>query len=168
MRLFNGSPRRMTTTLALMAAALCNCSAPLKADRAYPLCVQYDTREVLFNLPGVAREQTIEDVTRRIDRYLESLLREDGVSLRKPPCNPGQHVVLDVRIDSLDAVTDSKVSWTLASASESHVKMHYAASLTSPGGKTIFEFDDGSEEDGLDDLASDVASDLRKQVHRHY
>lgn len=150
------------------ACLIAGCASVTKLSPDVHVCTTFDTREVLFTYaPAVAREHTIEDLTKRINRYLSDQLTDDKVPISAAPCKPAD-AVLSIRLDTLEPVASGKAIMVLALAVVPHVKMKYLASFKSPTGEKLFEEDGEPERETLDDLADKVASSLDRLVRRHY
>jgi hypothetical protein len=154
-----------------MLLAICllgGCTSVPKLSPPAPVCAKFDTSDVLFTYgPAVAREQTIQDLTRRIDRYLSEQLSEDRIPKSAGPCQQSD-AVLTVRIGSLESVASTKGFLGVGVAVIPHVKMKYVATFVSPSGQKLFDSDDDPEKEGLDELASRVASSIYKEVRHYY
>jgi hypothetical protein len=155
-------------SMILVVAWLGGCTSVPKLSPPAPVCAKFDTSDLLFTYgPAVTREQTIQDLTKRIDRYLSEQLNEDRIPKSSGPCQQSD-AVLTVRVDSLESVASTKGFLGVGVAVVPHVKMKYIATFVSPNGQRLFDSDDDPERESLDDLASRVASSLYKEVRRYY
>lgn len=135
-----------------------------------PLCVQYDTAEVLFSYgPAVTREQTITDLTRRIDRYLTEYQRDDETPTSKGPCRADVDTVLTLRIDTLEGVAVSKLIPFTARVDASEARLRYYVTMKAPGSSNLLlDSNDDRQYESLDDLARKVAKKVHGWSARHY
>ena len=160
------------TLLPLLLASLTACGTPapsLKLHPRPPVCVQFDTSEVLFSYgSGVAREQTLQDLTKRIDRYLSQFLKDDAIAITKGMCRPDTDAVLVVRLDALEGVSNSKMKVFVGPIHMIQAQLKYFVSFKAPGGRVLLELEDARKEEGLDELADTVASHLTGWVARYY
>jgi hypothetical protein len=152
----------------LAVSLLGACTSVPKPSPPGPVCTKFDTSELLFTYgPAIAREQTIQDLTKRINRYLSEQLGEDNIPQSSEPCRQSD-AVLTVRIDSLESIASTKGFLGVTVAVVPYVKMKYVATFLSPTGEKLFDSDDDPEKESLDDLASRVASSLYREVRDFY
>ena len=157
------------TGIVTLLVILCGCSSTPKLQPPPPVCVKYDTTEVLFNYgPATVREQTIPDLVKRIDRYFTENLKVKNIKVSKGTCNSSVDAILNVRLDTLESLASKKTSPFSFTAIITHVRVKYVATFVSPSGTELFEFDDDPDTEGLDELAEIIASKLYKHVARYY
>jgi hypothetical protein len=155
-------------SLVLAVSLLGACTSVPKASTPGPVCTKFDTSEVLFSYgPAIAREQTIQDLAKRVNRDLSDELSEDSIPQSTEPCRQSD-AVLTVRIDSLETIESTKSFLGVGAAVVAHVQMKYVATFVSPTGEKLFDSDDNPTKESLDDLASHVASSLYKELREFY
>lgn len=159
----------MRRHFAILAISLLGgCTSAPKLPAPGPVCAKFDTGDLLFTYgPALAREQTIQDLTKRINRYLSEQLSESSIPQSSGPCRQSD-AILTVRIDSLESIASTKGFLGVGVAVVAHVQMKYVATFVSPTGQKLFDSDDDPVKESLDDLASRVATSLYKEVRDFY
>lgn len=160
---------KLIAASALVVLSACASKGP-KPPPPPPMCVQYDTSEVLFSYgPAVAREQTITDLTRRIDRYLTEYQRDDNTPTTKGPCRPEVDTILTLRLDTLEGVVTTKLMPFVARVGMSEARLKYYVTMKAPGkAEPLLDTNDDRQYESLDDLARKVASKVHGWTSRHY
>jgi hypothetical protein len=127
--------------VAITAAALAGCAAtPLKPPElaaVVAVCVKYETSDTIFEYElAASKEQTLQDLTKRIDRYLEKYLKERNITTTKGSCKHGVDAILNIRLDTIQSTVTYKRAHGFLKGGAlnaiNHTKLKYAMSFVSP------------------------------------
>jgi hypothetical protein len=156
-----------TTVVIASFALLVGCSAVPLPRRAPPppapppMCVQYDTSDVLVNYPTTGpRQQLVDDLVRKVDKELHGYLAEAKIPTVPAPCQPDVDSVMTMRIDRIEAVSDKKFSLVDPWATAIEARMKYRVTFAAPNARPFFDVDGLYQYESLDDLASKLAHRL--------
>jgi len=160
--------KRTFLIISLAVLAGCQTDAPASSklmSKQTRACAFFETGNLLYT-QGLG-EAGVPGLTKRIEGYLAKTLCQRGITIARSGAFNTGDAKLTVNLNTIETFTVSDIG-VFSPVVRQQVRIKYGATLLSSEGTELLNFEDGQDDQSLDNLTKKVAEKIASRVAKCY